>query len=341
MSTGPPACEAVTYSDGVCYLKSEPGAVYNTAGSDSAFVIITPNGPETPASGYSSGNISQAAPSCPDANGQSFESNGYVYVVGCDIDNYVVDISTAPGADLASCVISCVSFSGTGTQSCAAVTYDDGTCHFRGSVGTVFHNAGADTAFIIAGNSNVTSGAPSAGPSQLGLPPPPPSGIPLVAPSGISLVAPSGIPLLAPSGIPLLAPSGIPLLPPSGVPSPPPNPSGPYTVSSGSETSPAGPTQLGLPPSGSPSPPPNPCGPYTMYSGSEALLGGPTQLGLPPSGNSSLPPNSCGPHTLASGSEQLPGSPTQSLPPNPTGTYTMYSGSEVIVYEPFGNETCP
>ena len=167
-STGTPACVAVTYSDGFCYLKTDPGAVHNENGSDSAFVISTPNGPETIVSGYLSGNISLAAPACPDANGNTFESNGYVYVVGCSIDNSVADISTAPGTDLAACVESCIYFSG--TTSCAAVTYNTGNCHFKASVGTVFHAAGVDSGFIIANNANVSPVASPSGPTSLGQP---------------------------------------------------------------------------------------------------------------------------------------------------------------------------
>ena len=186
----------MTYINGVCYLKSEPGAVYNEAGSDSAFVVSTPSGPEvieTVVSSFLSGNISQAAPTCPSANGNSFQSNGYIYVVGCSIDNFVVDISTSPGADLATCVESCISFAG--ITACAAVTHNNGICHFKGSVGTVYHAADADTAFIIANQAGpnpavIPQGPPSAGsPSLL---PPNPTGYPSLSPN------PAGNPPLAP-----------------------------------------------------------------------------------------------------------------------------------------------
>lgn len=190
--TGAQACEAVTYIKGVCYFKSQPGAVHNEDGSDSAFITSTSNGQETLASSFLSGNISQAAPVCPNANGDTFESNGYVFVVGCNIDNYVIDIdiSTSPGADLATCVESCTTFSG--TVFCAAVTYNNGTCHFKASVGTTFHAAGADTAFIIASPPNINPAGivpsrPPPGPSAP-FPPPPPIGNPPFPPK------PTGIP---------------------------------------------------------------------------------------------------------------------------------------------------
>ena len=201
-STSTPACQAVTYSKGICYLKTEPGAVYNEVISDSAFVIINQNGPEPIASlaaSYLSGNISQGAPACPDGNRNTFESHGYVFVVACNFDNSITDSSTAPGTDLASCVESCIAFGD--TLSCATVTYNSGTCHFKDTVGTVFHSAGADTAFIIA--KNTTAG-------NLGASPP---------------------------GSPWLGNSGA--LPPGplswGSPSLPPHPTGTYTVACESE----------------------------------------------------------------------------------------------------------
>ncbi len=177
--TGTPACEAVTFTNGVCYLKSSPGAVHHEDGSDSAFVISSPSGPETVVSGFLSGNISYAAPACPAANGNTFESNGYVYVVGCSTDNFVVDISASPGADLATCVESCITFSG--TTACVAVTHNNGTCHLKGSVGTVYHADGADTVFIIANPAGVNpAGVPTGLPASS---PPTPTGPPSLSPN--------------------------------------------------------------------------------------------------------------------------------------------------------------
>ena len=258
-STGAPACEAVTYIDGVCYLKSEPGAVYNEGGSDSAFVISTPNGPETIASGFLSGNISQAAPSCPNANGNTFESNGYVYVVGCSVDNFVVDISTSPGVDLASCVESCITFSG--TVACAAVTHNNGNCHFKGSVGTVFHAADADSAFIIANQAGV---------NPAGIPPGPPPPGPAPTGSPLSGSPPPGQP---PPGQPPPNPAGPPLngQPPPGPPAPSP-PSPPLNGQPPTGPPPPGPSPPCPSSAGSPSLPPNPTGTYTIYSPGEVIV---------------------------------------------------------------------